>query len=148
VISPRAQVPWGIRDARALFFMTCGGFGALFISWWVASGTGKLDRQIAWMVVAIIGIVVIGAANFLWLLAGRRAVGARRRTLLEGLEALDADVLAKGGGAALTDAPVYVAVAGSTRYHRPSCLLVRGKAASPVDPKKRRNVTPCEMCLP
>jgi hypothetical protein len=141
-------VPWGIRDARALFFMTCGGLGALFISWWAASGTGKLNRQITWMVVAIVAIVVIGAGNFLWLLAGRRAVGARRRRLLEGLENLDAGVLAAGAGGALTDAPAFLAVAGTSRYHHPSCLLVRGKAASSVDPKKRRGLKPCEMCCP
>jgi hypothetical protein len=137
-----------MRHARALFFMTCGGLGALFLSWWAASGTGKLNRQITWMFVAILGIVVIGAGNFLWLLAGRRAVGARRRTLLEGLEALDADVLASGTDTTRDDAPIYLTIAGSTRYHLPSCLLVRGKAASSVDPKKRRGAKPCEMCRP
>jgi hypothetical protein len=147
VISPRAQVPWGLRDARALFFLTCGGLGALFLSWWAASGTGKLNRQITWMVVAIAGIVVIGAGNFLWLLAGRRAVGARRRTLLERLEALDADVLSPTRDV-VGPSSTYVAVAGSARYHLPSCLLVRGKAVSPIDPKKRRGAKPCEMCLP
>ena len=148
MISPRAQVPWALRDARALFFMTCGGLGALFLSWWAASGTGKLNRQITWMVVAILGIIVIGAGNFLWLLAGRRAVGVRRRRLLEGLEALDAGALVAGAEGASADVPMYVTVPGSARYHLPSCLLVRGKSASPVEGKKRRAAKPCEMCRP
>jgi hypothetical protein len=147
VSGSRAQVPWGIGHARALLFMTSGGLAAVFISWWGASGTGKQNRQITWIVVAILGIVLIGAANFVWLLAGRRAVGARRRVLLDALDGLGRGL----AGAADTGAPAttYVGVPGSSRYHLPSCLLVRDKAAvQAVDIRKRTSARPCEMCRP
>ncbi|WP_078588346.1 MULTISPECIES: hypothetical protein [Streptomyces] len=45
----------------------------------------------------------------------------------------------------------WLAVPGGTRYHRPDCPLVAGKArAVPVDPDavRARGLTPCPLCSP
>jgi len=52
---------------------------------------------------------------------------------------------AVAGPAATGDA--VVALRGAARYHRPSCLLVTGKRASPVTTGQAQ-LEPCEMCLP
>jgi hypothetical protein len=138
-----AQVPWGLSDARTSFFTTAGGLGAVLLAWWGASGTGQLDRQTGWTVAGIVGIIVLGMGNAFWLLAGRRAVGARRARVLDMLESL-------GAGRPVGAAPsaAFVAVAGSNRYHVESCLLVRGKAVRAVRPSARGRRRPCEMCRP
>lgn len=145
-----ATVPWALSDARTTFFTTFGGLAGLVLAWWGASGTGKLNRQVTWMVVGIIAVVVIGVGNFFWLLAGRRAVGVRRGVLLDAL-----DVAVPSGSAALRPGvavsgrtAAFVAIAGSTRYHVASCLLVRGKPAAALDAEGTRDLVPCEMCRP
>jgi hypothetical protein len=142
-------VPWGLSDARTTFFTTFGGLAGLVMAWWGASGTGKLDRQVTWMVVGIAAVVVIGVGNFFWLLAGRRAVGVRRGMLLDALDAATpspASVLPGVVVAGRTTA--HVTIAGSSRYHVPSCLLARGKAVAAVDAAATRDLVPCEMCRP
>ncbi|MHB8467173.1 MAG: hypothetical protein ACYDH6_05615 [Acidimicrobiales bacterium] len=137
----RAQVPWGVSDARTIFFTTLGGFGALFVSWWGASGTARPNRQVTWIVVGIVAIVVIGVGNFFWLLAGRRAVGARQASVLGAIADAPRAVRPATPGASL------VAVDGSTRSHLPSCLLVRAKAVTAID-HPDPSLRPCEMCQP
>jgi len=140
-------VPWAISDARTVFFSTTVGLVAIFVAWWGASGSANLSRQVTWLIVGIGGIVFLGAGNFFWLLAGRRAVGARQA------RTLDAIVAAPFSAPISTSAPAeagYVALDGSRRFHVPSCLLVQGKATKPVNPGRRRGVPlqPCEMCRP
>lgn len=145
----RAQVPWALSDARTTFFTTAGGIAALVMAWWGASGTGKLDRQVTWMVVGVVAVVVIGVGNFFWLLAGRRAVGVRRNVLLEALDAAlpqSTSAASIPGVVVAGRAASHVTIAGSPRYHVPSCLLVRGKATNSVDGAARHDLTPCEMC--
>jgi hypothetical protein len=146
---PGPQVPWALSDARTTFFTTFGGLAGIVLAWWGASGTGRLNKQVMWMVVGIVAVIGIGIGNFFWLLAGRRAVGGRRRALVD---ALDAATLQRsspshtGNGSATAKAPAHVTVAGTSRYHRPSCHLVRGKPATPV--RDVKNLTACEMCQP
>lgn len=144
-------MPWALSDARTTFFTTFGGLAGLVLAWWGASGTGKLDGQVTWMVVGIVAVVVIGVGNFFWLLAGRRAVGVRRGVLLDALDAAtpsSASAALRPGVAVSGRTAALVTIAGSTRYHLPSCLLVRGKSAAAVDADGARDLVPCEMCRP
>ncbi|MFE6050683.1 hypothetical protein ACFQ6N_08010 [Kitasatospora sp. NPDC056446] len=74
---------------------------------------------------------------------------------------MDGDVDRDGDGDAGTgpaaphptarDAEAWLAVPGGTRYHRPDCPLVTGKArAGPVGPDtvRTRRLSPCPLCSP
>lgn len=150
-VAPRPSVPWLLGDVRTLFLSTTVGMLAVDTAWWGASGTGRLDHQVTWTVVAILGVVALGVGNFFWLLAGRRAVGSRLADVLVALE-LHADRADAGRAVAGLDAAVAadvtVVLEGATRYHRPSCLLVQGKSMAPATEQQRDDQRRCEMCRP
>ena len=126
-----------------VFATTIVGVALAFFAWWGASGTGKLDRQVAWTVAAVIGLIVLGFGNFTWLLKGRRAVALRRTRLVEEVERRVAHVDTTSDA---TSGPMVVHVAGSERFHDGNCQLVRGKGVrvlTSVD-----GLRPCEMCEP
>lgn len=142
-----ADAPWVLADVRSIARSAALGLGMLVVGWWGASGTPRQDRQIAWLVVAILGIVVLGIGSFLWLLAGRRALGTRRAVVMDALATRLA--AATGEEATTVDEPL-VAVAGTVRYHRPDCQLVTGKdiRAATLAAHRRVRRRPCEMCEP
>jgi len=134
----RPQLPWSLADARTTFFTAVGGLGTVLIGWWGASGTGRASHQTGWMAAAVVGVLILGMGNALWLLAGRRAVGSRRAQLLDRLEAVPAEAEVD----ASSDATL-VAVPGTARRHRATCPLVRGKRTVAGG----EDLRPCEMCL-
>lgn len=148
-MSVRSQptLPWSISDARSSFLPMLFGAVLLVWAWWDASGTGKLDDQTRAVVLAVLGIAVIGAGSLGWIAAGRRAVRDRRNRVIDSLERSG---LARPLATTSTDtSDDLVVVGGTTRYHRSHCLLVRGKTVRPLDEDARTTtLTPCEMCRP
>ena len=142
----RPNVPWSMSEAGTAFSTTVLGAGLLAWAWWETSGTADLDRQTTWTIVGILALVVIASGSFYWLVSGRRAVRARRDRLADRLE--DSILVSGDGPAAGTTAGAArrVAVTGTSRYHRPECLLVRGKETRAVTARTR--LTACEMCEP
>jgi len=140
-------VPWRADDVVVLYVTTFVGAVLLLIAWWGASGTTRLGAQVAWVNLGVVGIIVAGTGNAVWLLHGNRAVGNRQHDLLgdfEGADLVEAE-------AAVSDEADDVLVAGPrmTRYHRASCPLVAGKDVRPASRsahEKRRR--PCGMCTP
>lgn len=134
----RPQLPWSLGDARTTFFTAVGGLGVVLVGWWEASGTGRASHQTGWIVTAVVGVLILGAGNALWLLAGRRAVGVRRSRLVQVLEAHPdgADILAEVD-------PTLVTVPGTARRHRVTCMLVHGKRTVAASDQ----LDPCEICL-
>jgi hypothetical protein len=122
------------------------GIALLAWSWWQSSGTGKLDRQTTWTAVGVLAVSLIAFGNFLWVSSGRRAVRLRRDQLAAAIEQAEFVALPGSSGASTTVSS-YVAVAGSNRYHRDTCLLVRGKQAQRLRTGRTMNgLRPCEMC--
>ena len=123
-----------IGDGVALFLIV--------LSWYEASGTVSTSTSVAWFKAGIVGLVVAGTSNALWLLRGRKAVGLARVALLEQFAPVGATDTAS------TRAKL-VALPSSRRYHRDGCPMVRGKAvsvlANDVAPSTR---VPCEVCRP
>jgi hypothetical protein len=138
----RLQVadPW---SERALALTGCGVLGGLVllaIGWLGASGAATFSRQIAWVNVAVLGAALAAAAQASWLIAGWRAVGVQRTAFLATVSWPQlADAPTAGAGEIVT-------VPGTRRYHRPECLLVRGKATIAVG--DRNELEPCELCHP
>lgn len=141
-----SPVPWQPGDASRLLLFDVVGGATLVAGWLGTSETAGLGRQLSWVSVAIVGLLIAGTGNVLWLLAGRRTVGLRLRELLADHPMQEVPVLevpvSRAGG--------LVAVAKGTRYHTADCLLVRRKTVVPATAahRKTRSLTPCEACRP
>jgi hypothetical protein len=121
--------------------------GLIFIGWWGSSDTASLSRQVLWLNVGVAGAIVGSAGIMAWLLAGRRAVGKRRRRVLPDVAVYETAV------AASQDTPNDAVVAGPrmTRYHRASCMLVARKPAVRRVERKiggTKAMRPCGVCRP
>lgn len=103
-------------------------------------GTG-LAAGLGWVNLAVAGLLLAGAGNGAWLLAGRRAVGRRRR-------ALRPDVVAAPAVAASAEDAAWHWVAGTVRAHRAGCLLTRDREVRVVGAAeiRRRGLRRCEVC--
>ena len=141
------SAPWSVADVR--FALSAGVVGVVLLAcgWWQSSGTAKVGDAVPGVVLGVVAALAVVAGGLSWVAAGRRAVRGRRQDIVARLE--ESALL----GATRADdsiVGVLVAVAGSSRYHRHDCLLVRGKRVEdlPDSVRKVRRRTPCEMCQP
>jgi hypothetical protein len=140
-----AVPPWGKRAA----LVTLAGIvlGALLIAvgWFGASGTKTFAKQLLWVNLAVVGSALAATAQASWLLRGWRRVGALRREVLASYPRRPASALARAEGLS-DDHGSHVTVPGTRRYHRRTCLLVRGKEATRV--RGSADLEPCDVCRP
>jgi hypothetical protein len=97
---------------------------------------------------AIAGVIFAGAAAFPMLLAGRRAVGVRRLTVLGDLRGMPVRASARSAGDATSQN--LVAGEGLRRFHRAGCTLAQGRnwsAASRQEHERAGHVA-CGVCQP
>jgi hypothetical protein len=142
---PVESEPWGGRDVLALFSRAGIGVAVMSFAVYQAGTRATPASQAPWATWAVGGLIVLGAANALWLLAARRTVGLRSRLLLEELDALAA---ASGRPARATSD--LVATAAMTRFHHRWCPLASGKPVRPWSraAHERAGRRPCGVCAP
>jgi hypothetical protein len=129
------------------------GLGAalVFAGWWVASGLESAQAQVGWLNLSVVGLLVAGVANGLWLTRGRRTVCVARAAVLP--------YPPRAGSASRTaprsngKAPVsgeLVTAPNTSRYHRSGCLLVAGKPVRMAtrDDHESAGRAACEVCRP
>lgn len=138
--------PWRHGDALSLLTLNAVGLVLVLTGWYVAAGRLLLHDQVAGANIAVAGIIVAGAGNAVWLVAGRRALGLRRRTVARVVERRYRDRPRPVTEATAT----LVAAKGMTRYHRADCVFAAGR---PVVARRRQTHeaqgrTPCEVCRP
>ena len=142
----RRPLPWRVGDLLLLYATTTTGCVLVLASWFAVAGEVRLNDQVPWLNAGVAGVIVLGAGNLAWLLAGRRSIGALRRALLTSI-----------GDDAPTPTPVgtpaddrLVAGRAMTRFHRPDCLLVTGKPvrALSLETHEKRGRRPCDVCRP
>jgi hypothetical protein len=155
----RHSVPWQVGDLMLLYLTNVAGLLLIVVGWYEASGALSQDAQILWLDLGIVGVIVAGAGNVLWLLTGRRAVGELRRALTPALMArfaeptgdrltIDPEIDAGQRVAGQLVAGQLVAGAEMTRYHRADCLLVAGKDVQVGSEATHRSQgrRPCQVC--
>ena len=133
--------PWQWPDAVKAAGLIAIGTIVWAVGWYEVSERAAMNSQIAPMNLAIVGMLVIGSGQASWFVAGRRAVGRRRRALLS---------------AGATTAPVVVGpatelVAGGERYfHRLDCAMLsdRGWTPTPREVQEAQGRIPCGVCAP
>jgi len=131
--------------------VVAGGYvlagAALVSAWRGASGATQVHNQIVWATIGVVAVGLAAGSELWWLLRGRRAVGRAQRELIEALPRIGDDT----GVLAAVDRPApVVAGAAMTHYHRPSCLLVRGKTVNELTAAQvaRTSRRPCDVCHP
>jgi hypothetical protein len=146
-LRPEQPLPWVVPDLFRWFGLLLLSGAGLVVAWWGVSGTARVSGQVAWVNVGVAALVVGGLGNMTWLLQGRRALAIRRRALLAEVQVTvaPADVYPNEP----TERPgVRVAVAGTTRHHRPDCPAVAGKKVQLVSlaAHERAGRRPCGLC--
>jgi hypothetical protein len=134
-------MPWCLADAIRAAGLILVGAIVWFVGWYQVSARAAMGEQIGPMNFAVVGLLIVGTGQASWFLAGRRAVGARRRSLL-GATAKPSPV----AGTAAVDL-----FAGSERlYHRLECGMATDRRWAPVprSDHERQGRTPCGVCAP
>ncbi len=105
------------------------------------------DDQVSGINIAIVGAVVANAAGVCLLLAGRRAVTARRVRVLGAVPKV---VAAEAEITAFASSNILVGGEGLTHFHRADCDMAVGRDWPAVDrvAHERAGRTACGVCRP
>lgn len=127
------------------------GLITILAAWFGSSHTASLTGRMLWLNAAVAGFAVAAIGLGLWLMAGRRAVGERRFSLVSLEEPAAEPASAKAGrrmkrGSGETASLELVRVPGTRRVHAPDCPLVAGKQVeqAAVSETSER----CGVCTP
>jgi hypothetical protein len=142
-VTSNRWAPWTSGQIRLVVGLGLLGAALVVVAYLRAADEARLEDQLAWVNLGVIGLLVAGTGAGASLLAGRRAIGLRRLRLLH-----DPVPRATPTPAAVDEAVQRVWVPGSSLVHRPGCQLVLGKDADEVDPGGARqlHLRPCAVC--
>ena len=145
--APAESSPW--LPSMMLFWqvLTAVMGIALIIAWYSVSGKSVFDDQKPGIDIAILVLIISCALDGMFILAGRRAVGARREHLLSSVPVIPRRRGATSSAPALAG---LVAGDGLTRYHRTSCQLVEGRdwPIASLAAHQAAGRTACGVCAP
>jgi hypothetical protein len=135
----------GVSIAVALLAVIAGLI--IVISWYEASGTVRVERQIDWGIVAVAGAGAVCVAMVLWILAGRRAVAFRLHQITA---VLDSRTHLPSTETSRSASPSLVATTRMSRYHLPWCPLAARKPVRAADRAEHEAAgrRPCGVCQP
>jgi hypothetical protein len=169
------RVPWASDQVLGLMVVNVIGLTLVFAGWWWAAGTAKAGTQVAGLNLSVLGLVLSGGANGLWLTRQRRVVTLARGRVERMARAV---VLSNGsrlpvrsgveqrstnGNHVAVTAPAdrrqregldtpqgLFASPAMSYYHRPDCLLAAGKQLDAADEAAHvaAGRRPCEVCQP
>ena len=151
--------PWELADLVILAGRAGFGLLAVVVAWIGCSGTLVWNTQQAWTALAIAGLVLALTGVIGWVGTGVRRVrelraevlGPVAARLLGEAEASEEPVAAAWSEAETRARTTHVVLGpGMTHFHRPACILARGKdlRAKPRRQVEKRGVTPCAVCRP
>jgi hypothetical protein len=144
VTRARSFDPWSTEHLTRLLAANAVGLAVIGTGAYQAAGGGVVRTQLTWLELSVIGLLVAGTANALWLLRGRQAVTLAR---VEVLSTRQRALLFPRLATATSAAPgALVWVPGTTRAHRAGCSLVAGKPTRLA--ADREGLVPCEVCEP
>jgi hypothetical protein len=142
---------WHAGDKLRLWFLGLLSLSGTGVSWWKVSGSADTGTQLRWVEVGVVATMLAGVAGALWLAAGRRALRRRVRPLLQHLSMVLMTAEDADGADATAAAPATSCTTPRmTTYHRPGCMLVRGKAVTWGSMAEQRLTgrRPCGVCRP
>lgn len=125
---PARPVPWQVEDLFRTYVGIAVATAVVFGSWWIAAGTVKSTTQVAAATVAVLALAMMGVANCLWIVTGRRAVALRRKAMCANAAAVVEALQVRAPQPVVRPGPAVVAVPGSQLYHRQTCPLTAGRS--------------------
>jgi hypothetical protein len=147
-------VPWRVGDLTVMAGANLVGLIGILAAWFGGAGTVDVASQLAWLRLGVGAVVVAGLGNGLWMLAGMRAVGARRRQVLSRAPrtAVVPTAVAETVHPTAANPPHTALVSGPrmTRYHRPDCPAASDRPVEPASLTShlRAGRTACGICRP
>ncbi len=142
---------WRLRvTALPLLLLTLCWVG-LAVCWNGASHEVAFRYQTDWLVWAVVSTAVGLTGIALWITANLRELRRVQKLVLSNLSGVGTGASrrtashGKGAETALTE---FVHSAGSARFHRPTCLFVRGKSPEPITAATavQAGLMPCGAC--
>jgi hypothetical protein len=141
-----ASDPWSNDYRIRLIIANALGVVLIGIGWYQARGLSSVRTEISWLELSIVGLVIAGTANALWLLRGRQVVTLARVAVFADIPRRQTTAAADHAHTQVTD--VLVWAQGMTRFHRPDCLLVVNKRFQRLTDTDTESLNPCEVCSP
>jgi hypothetical protein len=137
------------------------GLALIVTAWWTTSGARSIPHQLAWLNIGVVGLILAGVSNLAWLGEGRRVLRRERSSVLAPAVPIAPTgssatlvpmktIATRVGSSSPGSAEQMVSAPGTLRYHRPGCVLVRGKAVT-VHTGAGGSQGPtraCEVCRP
>lgn len=140
--------PWSRRDFVRLAVLVALGAVVCALAWNGTSTRSRLEDQTAWIALGVAGLLVAAAAQFVWVVRGRRAVAGYGAQVQASVASLVQDRIAapssSGSGAG------FVAAEGMAHFHRSECPIAAGRPWLP-EPRRAHEAagrTPCGICAP
>lgn len=143
--------PWSPRDVTRSTLVALTTAAGVIVCYLTASSTLELSTQLTCVAVAIILVAVAGAGWAALLTDGLRSVRVRRlevaRDIVLLLETQDQRPKVPVGA---SEVPSLVSGDRMSKYHRPECLLVKGKqvSAATLSEHAAADRTACDVCKP
>jgi hypothetical protein len=138
--------PWPRAHRCRVVVFNAVGLGLIVSGWYRGGGTGDVPTQLAWLNVALAGVVIAGIGDMLWLLRGRREVILARSMFLPYRDdrRRSEPVTTNGHEAPLVSGP------RMTLYHRSDCILMQGKEPHMASRVRHESagLGRCEVCEP
>jgi hypothetical protein len=149
----RPTVPWRIHDLTVVTSANVLGAIGLLAAWIGGRNETNVASQLGWLKIGIAAVVIAGAGNAAWILAGMRAVGLRRHEQLvrtPGTLALATTRASAGHRVARQLDGALVHGPLMTRYHRASCPAVANRMVEPASLAEHLEAgrQPCGICCP
>ncbi|HEV7861151.1 MAG TPA: hypothetical protein VGR20_00570 [Acidimicrobiia bacterium] len=146
VVREDSAALWARRDIVQFAVLDLAGVILMAVAWF-GSGDGRpLDRQVPFIDLAMGGLLIGIFGGGVFLLTGLRAVGTRKAAVTAHTQRR---VAARAAGDPRLVAGALVSGVAMTRYHRPDCPLVTGKAVTAATRvgHERAGRRPCGVCL-
>lgn len=143
-MTQRRAEPWAPGDVIATALGIGLGLLLLLVGYFGAAGKEQLDDEIAWLNVAVLGVIAAGAAELAWLLSGRRRVSRLRDRVVD---VYGSALTAPLAPAAISIRPApgdWVVLEGATWRHRADCVLAAGKDSRPA--RQGDTTETCSVC--
>jgi hypothetical protein len=135
--------PWTRRLCTALVVVQVVALALILVAWYWGSGELTVNEELSWLNLGLLGVGLSMAGNVLWLALARRSIVIARHHILPLPRRTSSEQ-------AVSDDRPPVTGTGMTRYHRPGCLLVAGKATTSAPPAtiEAQGLAPCPTCRP
>ena len=144
----RFAAPWDLRSVRLLVGFNVAGAVLLVVAWERSSEQATLKDQYGSINLAVLAVLLAAAGQVGWIIAARRSVVVRQRSILARIVTTASDGRDAASLASRAAGPAWVQVPDTRRGHRVGCQLVVGKtvvALTRADVAER-DVLPCELC--